>query len=132
MKLCEHIAEIYRNEIKHGNRPIYVSTPQYVDRHASAKLYVIMKKRLQDYHASGIEERHYTDYHFPRERFFCCTACGHCISGPLDENQSDWFEDTAAKQPHDKVHATDSNIYSNIYIEEGVYGKHMIPDFSSK
>ena len=30
MKLCEHIAGIYRNEIEHGNEPVFVSTPSYV------------------------------------------------------------------------------------------------------
>ena len=30
MKLCDHIAGIYRNEIEHGNEPVFVCTPSYV------------------------------------------------------------------------------------------------------
>ena len=123
MKLCEHIARIYQNEIKHGNRPICVSTPKYADPHATAEMYVIMKKKLQNYRQDGIAEGYYTDYRFPKERYFSCAACGHYISGPADEHQTEWFEDITAISPNEKVIATGENIY----LETGTCGKQMIP-----
>ena len=125
MKLCKHILSIYRSEIESGNRPLYVSTPKYVDKNATAELYVIMKNKLQNYNMDGIEEYNYIDYHFPKERFFGCVACGHYISGPLEEHPTDWFDNYDSSLQNDKVKATGDNID----IEDGVYGKQMIPVF---
>lgn len=70
MKLCDHILSIYRNEIENGNQPLYISTPKYVDKNATAEIYVIMKHKLQNYSLDGIQEYRYTDYRFPQERYF--------------------------------------------------------------
>ncbi len=123
MKLCDHILSIYRNEIENGNQPLYISTPKYVDKNATAEIYVILKHKLQNYSLDGIQEYRYTDYRFPQERYFGCSACGHYISGPLDEKQLCWFKYSDLDYPNDKVKATNENIY----IEDGVYGKQMIP-----
>lgn len=123
MKLCKHIQKLYRNEIEHGNQPLYVSTPKYVDKNATAEIYVIMKYKLRNYNLDGIKEYRYTDYRFPHERYFGCSDCGHYISGPLNEDQSCWFKHSESDYPNDKVKATGENIY----IEDGVYGKQMIP-----
>ena len=123
MKLCEHIALLYRNEIEHGNEPLYVSTPSFVDESATANLFVIMKNRLQDYKIDGIEEHFYLDYHFPRERYYGCILCGHYLSGPFEENQTDWFKYSRFDITNSKIRATRNNIYR----EEGIYGKSMVP-----
>ncbi len=123
MKLCEHIALLYRNEINRGNEPLYISTPSCVDKSATANIYVIMKNKLQDYQIDGIEEHFYLDYHFPRERYYGCSLCNHYISGPMEENQTNWFKYSHFDTPNSKIIATKNNIY----IEDGVYGKSMIP-----
>lgn len=128
MKLCDHILSIYRNEIEHGNQPLYISTPKYVDKNATAEIYVIMKHKLQNYSLDGIQEYRYTDYRFPQERYFGCPVCGHYISGPLDEKQLCWFDHSDSDLPNDKVIATSENIY----IEDGVYGKQMVPTLCLK
>lgn len=128
MKLCDHILSIYRNEIEHGNQPLYISTPKYVDKNATAEIYVIMKHKLQDYNLDGIQEYRYTDYRFPQERYFGCPVCGHYISGPLDEKQLCWFDHSDSEHPNDKVIATNENIY----IANGVYGKQMVPTLCLK
>ena len=123
MHLCKHILSVYRNEIKQGNRPLYVSTPKYVDKSATAEIYVIMKNKLQSYDLNGLQEYRYTDYHFPRERYYGCPICKHYISGPLDENQSNWFKHSNFDIPNINVKANDDNIY----IDDGVYGKNIVP-----
>ena len=125
MKLCDHILSIYRNEIEHGNQPLYISTPKYVDKNATAEIYVIMKHKLQNYSLDGIQEYGYTDYRFPQERYFGCPVCGHYISGPLDEKQLCWVDHSDSEHPNDKVIATNENIY-------GVYGKQMVPTLCLK
>lgn len=128
MKLCEHIVSIYCCEIKHGNQPLYVSTPKYVDNYATASIYVVMKNRLQTYNLDGIEEYRYMDYHFPKERYFGCKKCGHYISGPMDEKQPNWYKSPDSNLVNEHVIAT----ADNVFIEEGVYGKQMVPAFCSK
>ena len=123
MNLCKHILPVYRNEIKHGNRPLYVSTPKYVDTSATAEIYVTMKNKLQSYDLSELQEYRYTDYHFPRERYYGCPICKHYISGPLDENQNNWFKHSDFDIPNMHVTANDDNIY----IDDGVYGKNIVP-----
>ena len=123
MKLCEHILPIYRNEIRHGNQPLYVSTPKFVDKFATAELYVVMNNKLQNYDLHGLQEYRYTDYHFPKEHYWGCPICGHYISGPLNENQSSWFEHSKLDIPNIGVRANDDNIY----VEDGVYGMQMVP-----
>jgi hypothetical protein len=79
MKLCEHIVSIYSCEIKHGNQPLYVSTPKYVDKYATARIYVIMKNKLQNYNLDGIEE--YCDPVSEGGRFSSpCIPCRSCGS----------------------------------------------------
>lgn len=122
MKLCDHIAGIYRNEIEHGNEPVFVSTPSYVGN-GLANIYVHMKNKLQNYDIEGIEERFYKDYHFPLERYFCCTSCMQVISGPVEEGQMEWFRYSKFDKVNEKVVATKDNIY----IKDGFYGMSLVP-----
>ena len=128
MKLCEHILQIYRNEIRHGNQPLYVSTPKFVDKFATAELYVVMNNKLQNYDLNGLQEYRYTDYHFPQEHYWGCPICGHYISGPLNENQRSWFEHSKLDIPNISVKASDDNVY----VEDGVYGMQMVPVIDKK
>ena len=123
MKLCDHIAGIYRNEIEHGNEPLFVSTPSYVQKAATAKVYIIMKNKLQYYDIEGIDEKYETDYHFPSERYYCCTSCMQIISGPVEEEQMEWFRYSKLDKVNEKVVATKDNIY----IEDGFYGMSLVP-----
>lgn len=122
MKLCEHIAGIYRNEIEHGNEPVFVSTPSYVGN-GLTEIYVIMKNKLQHYDIEGVEECFYRDYHFPSERYYRCAACEQCISGPTEEGQREWFRYSKFDKVSEKVVATKDNIY----IEDGFYGMSLVP-----
>ena len=128
MKLCEHILSVYSNEIKQGNLPLYVSTPKYVDKFATAEIYVIMKNRLQNYDLNVLQEYRYTDYHFPQERYYGCPICKHYISGPLEKKQDNWFKHSKFDTPNINVKADDDNIY----IDDGIYGKSMVPTIIKK
>ena len=123
MKLCEHLAPLYQNEIRCHNRPLFVSTPSFVDPSASAAMYVHMEKRLQEYTGDGIRCESFNDYHFPAERYYVCEACRQCLSGPAEDGQRDAFSLSQFDLPHEKVIAT----RDNIDIEDGVYGKFMVP-----
>lgn len=123
MKLCEHIAQIYRNEIEHGNEPLFVYTPNYVQKNAIAKMYVIMKNKLQNYCIEGVEEEFVIDYHFPFERYYYCTECMQGISGPVEENQKIWYKYSRFDKTSEKVVAT----RDNVYIEDGFYGMDLVP-----
>ncbi len=123
MKLCEHITMIYQNEIAFGNEPVFVSTPSFVDKYASAKMYVFMKKPLQAYKGDTIVEKTWIDCYSPKERYYVCEKCMHCVSGPLEENQKDKYVRDNDKKPCKEVIADKENVY----IQDGFYGKFLIP-----
>ncbi len=123
MKLCEHLAPLYQNEMRHHNRPLFVSTPHYVDPAASAKIYVNMENKLQSYKADGIQSGIITDYHFPAERYYVCVACRQYLSGPVEDDQREKFAHSQFDLPNDKIIATKDNIY----IEDGFFAKFIVP-----
>ena len=122
MKLCDHIAGIYRNEIEHGNEPVFVSTPSYVGN-GLANIYVHMKNKLHNYDIEGIEVVYLNDTHYPLERSYRCSACNQYICGPQKEGQRGWYEYSRFNKVNENVVAT----RENIYIEESARGSFMVP-----
>lgn len=123
MKLCEHLTPLYQNEMRHGNRPLFVSTPKYVDESATANIYVHMQNKLLQYEGNSVRSGTITDYHFPSERYYYCPICNHYLSGPLEDNQTNSFEHSKFDTPNDKIVAT----MENINIEDGFYAKFIVP-----
>ena len=123
MKLCEHIAPIYQNEIALGNEPVLVSTPGFVDKGASAHIYVHMKNPIAHYDAPFIEYTTTTTPYFPHERMCFCSKCKHYLSGPFVAEQKEKF----VRQKHHKICQEIIADRDNIYIQDGFYGKGLIP-----
>ena len=124
MNLCEHIAGIYRNEIEHGNEPVFVSTPRPNNKWSTAAdIYVLMKNKLQNYDIEGIEELFGNDTHYPLERCYRCTVCNQYIGGPQKEGQRGWYEHSKYNKVNENVVAT----RENIYIEDSAHGSFMVP-----
>ena len=124
MKLCEHIAQIYRNEIEHGNEPVFVCTPNYDNSSETlANINILMKNKLQDYDIEGIEVVYLNDTHYPLEQSYRCIACNQYIGGPQKEGQRGWYEYSRFNKVNEKVVAT----RENVYIEDSGCGQLMVP-----
>lgn len=124
MKLCEHIAGIYRNEIEHGNEPVFVCTPNYNNSsETKSNMTVIMKNKLLDYDIEGIEVVYLNDTHYPLERSYHCTACNQYIVGPQKEGQRGWYEYSRYNKVNEKVVATRENVCT----EDIGCGQLMVP-----
>ena len=126
MKLCEHLAPLYGNEMQHGNRPLFVSTPDLAQKYPHpplAEIYVNMQNKLLDYELEGIQCGIRNDCHYPSERYFYCAKCRHYISGPVENDQKSRYEHSKFSIPNDKIVATKDNIY----IEDGFFGMFVVP-----
>ncbi len=123
LSLCEHILPIYQNELKSGNRPLFVSTPCYVDKHASAEIVIYMRQKMKEYSRDGLQKCEDSDHHFPRGCGYKCTACKQSLLGPLETDQQSWYAYDRWHEPNADILATEDGIL----IKAGARGQFMVP-----
>lgn len=118
MQLCEHLSEVYRNELSLGNEVLAVGTGYSTGYHIA----VFFKRPIQSMSIpEGLETDTSVLHWYPREYTVTCKKCMMLLSFPLEENQPDNYAPSEWAKPDPRVICTAQTVFfPEDYHETGI------------
>ena len=118
MQLCEHLSEVYRNELSLGNEVLAVGTGYSTGYH----ICVFFKRPIQSKSIpEGLETETSVLHWYPREYMVQCKKCMMLLGFPLEENQPDNYAPSSSAKPDPRVICTAQTVFfPEDYHETGI------------
>lgn len=118
MQLCEHLSEVYRNELSLGNEVLSIG----VGYSTGNLICVFFKRPIQ---SSELEEdliaKESILHSYPDEFIVKCKKCMMLLSFPLEENQPDNYAPSEWAKPDPRVICTAQTVFfPEDYHETGI------------